>query len=299
MTVPTSSSSHTGAPQSGDSSSWTLVTVTHNSARHLVDNWGDADIGAARWLVIDNASTDDSVRTARDLGAEVLQLPANIGFSAANNRALAEVRTAWTMFVNPDVRVPAATDLGRLAAASTTNGGAIVAPQLLNSDGTEQANARGLPFLLDKIAHRILKRRSDSTGRYTRAGLTSTTYVAWVMGAAVGGPTEGFRSMGGWDERFFLYYEDHDLGLRAWRSGRPVVVVPTVRWPHEWQRETVRLSYTPWAHELRSMRTFYRLYPSLLSRRRLSGTSQFAELRSLLWTQACPRTDVGPSRGAT
>lgn len=272
-----------------DPNEWTLITVTYNSDEQLLSNWARADFGGARWLVVDNASSDRSVDTARELGAEVLALSANVGFGAANNLGLAAVKTRWTMFVNPDVIVDAA-DLNRLSLVSHANRGALVAPQLLNSNGTEQANARGLPFLVDKIAHRTVRRRSTHTTQYTRVGLAGPTFAAWAMGAAVGGPTAAFQSLDGWDERYFIYYEDHDLGLRAWNSGGAVVIDPSVRWAHQWQRATLGLAFAPWRHELRSMRIFYRSYPQLLSKSRFSNSGQFAELRARLWQPASSPT---------
>jgi N-acetylglucosaminyl-diphospho-decaprenol L-rhamnosyltransferase len=169
---------------------------------------------------------------------------------------------------------------------STANGGALVAPQLLNTDGSEQANARGYPYLVDKVANRSLRLPGSSLHDYARIGLHGPTYVAWVMGAAVGGPSSIFTMLGGWDDDFFIYYEDHDLPLRAWLSGVPTVVDPSVRWTHEWQRSTKQLRLRPWMHEVRSMRRFYGKYPELLTRRRMSGSGRWASLSAKLWTKA-------------
>jgi N-acetylglucosaminyl-diphospho-decaprenol L-rhamnosyltransferase len=246
---------------------WTLVTVAYNSADQLRSAWTDFDPAAARWVVVDNASTDDSAAVAATLGARVIRLPKNVGFGAANNVALAQVDTDWIAFVNPDVTVGGADDLARLARVSATNQ-ALVAPQLLNSDGSEQPNARGLPYLVDKVANRGVSLPGARLHDYARTGLSGPTFAAWTIGAALAGPTATFHDLGGWDERFFIYYEDHDLGLRAWRAGTPVVLDPEVRWSHGWQRATTRPSLTAWRHELGSMRTFYRVWPSLLTRQR-------------------------------
>jgi GT2 family glycosyltransferase len=251
------------ADHSGD---WTLITVTYNSAHHLRESWTSAQVGDARWVVVDNASNDNSVTVAESLDAEVIRLPENVGFARANNAALERVTTPWVAFLNPDVTVASPADLTRLAAVSLANEGSLVAPQLINPDGSEQANARGLPFLIDKVAHRGLKLPGARLTDYARTGLSGPTFVAWVMGAALAGPTDVFRRLGGWDERFFIYYEDHDIGLRAWEAGTRVVVDPAVRWVHEWQRATTGARLTPWKHEIRSGKRFYSKYPELLGR---------------------------------
>lgn len=268
-------------PAGGD---WSLVTVTHNSAATLRECWAAAEVGAAEWVVVDNASSDDSVEVARALGARVVPLARNLGFGAANNIGLTAVRRPWVAFVNPDVRIDEPDGLARLAALSRAHG-ALVAPQLLNPDGTEQPNARGLPYLASKLAHRGLPIPGAETRDYARTGLTGPTYVAWSIGAAVAAPTEVFRRLGGWDERFFIYYEDHDLGLRAWAAGVPVLVDPQVRWMHQWQRATTRPDPKAWRHEARSAVRFYRRYPHLLVRRS-GGRGLPADCVRLVWTSA-------------
>lgn len=267
----------------GDSSEWALVTVTFNSAEQLRNCWSTADWGQAEWIVVDNASQDDTVAVARALGARVVELDRNVGFSAANNVGLGLVESGFIAFVNPDVTVRSPTDLERLASVSLKNGG-LVAPQLVYPDGSEQANGRGLPYVLDKFAHRSLRLPGSRPHEYVRSGLVNPTYVAWAMGAAMAGPAHIFRELGGWDEGFFIYYEDHDLGLRAWAAGRPIVVDPMVRWAHEWQRATTELRVTPWRHEIRSAAVFYRKYPWLLSRNSKPGVREpWRPLHERLW----------------
>ena len=263
---------------------WTVITVTYNSASALRRCWAEADLGAARWLVVDNASSDESVETARELGADVMEVGRNSGFSVANNMGLAAAEGDWVAFVNPDVTLRAATDLDRLAQLSVEND-ALVVPQLLNADGSEQPNARGLPFPSAKLAHRGVALRGAHLEDYVRTGLARPTYIAWAMGAAYAGPTALFRDLGGWDERYFVYYEDHDLGLRSWLAGHPVVLDPEVRWVHEWQRATTRLSAVAWRNELRSATIFYSTYPTLI-RHKGGWDPRFRLLRRRLWAEA-------------
>lgn len=264
---------------------WAMVTVTYNSAAKLEQWWAGATIDdQVEWIVVDNASTDGSVAVARSLGARVVRLQRNVGFSAANNVGLDLVRSPWTVFVNPDVAVGPFSDFERLADIAEANEG-LVAPQLLNPDGTEQPNGRGLPFLAAKFHHRAPRWFPLYRRDYVRIGLSVPTYVAWVMGAVLAGSTEAFRRIGGWDETYFIYYEDHDIGLRSWRKGYPVVLDPAVKWVHEWQRETAQLNLQPWVHELRSMRAFYCAYPYLRSHR-ISLPSYLGQLQDLVWTNA-------------
>lgn len=252
-----------------EASDWTLITVTYNNVDELREWWSQVDLQGARWVVVDNNSADRTADYAKELGAEVIRLSANIGFSRANNVALREVTTRYVAFVNPDVRVDAASlsILGQLA----TRRDAIVCPQLCNPDGTTQPNGRGLPYLVDKLAHRGLRLPLSSLGSYVPNTSEGLTFVAWAMGAAICGESSKIQAFGGWDERYFLYYEDHAFGLDAWARGQEVILVPHARWTHAWKRETKGMKVKPWLREFASASRFYRQYPELLLPRSPKG----------------------------
>ncbi|MGP3535447.1 glycosyltransferase family 2 protein [Microbacterium sp. RD1] len=237
-----------------------LITVSHNSAETLRRCWGSASLPeSVEWIVVDNASSDDSVAAARELGAKVIDAGRNLGFSAANNLGLAHARGSFIGFVNPDVVV----EFGELSGlqAVARECGALVAPQLLNADGTEQPNGRGFPLLIAKVRHRL---RGGDPAYLLRSDNGKPRAVCWVMGAAILGDRAVFERLGGWDDRFFLYYEDKDIGLRAWKADVPVLLVPTARWKHGWARETTSLRWAPWRREIASMAKFYARYPEFL-----------------------------------
>lgn len=242
---------------------WTLITVTYNNADELREWWSGTDLSGAKWIVVDNNSSDGTADYAAALGAQVIRLPSNVGFSRANNAALNEVTTRFVAFVNPDVRVDAASLplIGRLVRQYD----AIVCPQLCNPDGSTQPNGRGLPYLVDKLAHRGIKLPGSSLSSYIPDTSEELTYVAWAMGAAVCGETLKVRAIGGWDERYFLYYEDHAFGLEAWTQGVKVMIAPQVRWTHAWKRETKAVRVKPWIHEIASASRFYSRHPELLA----------------------------------
>lgn len=248
--------------ESGPPPRWSLITVTYNSSEAL-RRFASPDIPeGVEWLVVDNASRDDSAATARRLGGSVTVLPRNVGFAAANNHALRRARGRYVAFVNPDVRVDY-DDLERLAQhLDHASEPLLLAPQLLDPDGTPQPNGRGVPTLPRKVLHRLDGTRARRYQIY--ADPQASRYVSWAMGAAIVGRRSTLAELGGWDDRFFVYYEDHDLGLRAWRAGVPVVLVGDVRWVHGWARETSSRSWAAWKLELHGMARFFARYPSLL-----------------------------------
>lgn len=247
----------------GDTPKWSMVTVTYNSGQALTEHWSGFEPDQTfEWIVVDNASTDGSAAIAERLGAKVLRLGANRGFSAANNLGASRASGEFLLFVNPDVVV----DTSTLKALETClrNGGGIVAPQLTDNRGEMQPNGRGFPYLSWKVRHRLPFRwvGIEKYRKYADAGVILD--VPWVTGAVVAVSREDFSLLGGWDESFFLYYEDTDLSLRAHKQGMTVRVVGDVRWLHSWARDTARFSIKPWLREISSAITFYRRYPEFL-----------------------------------
>jgi GT2 family glycosyltransferase len=243
--------------------SWSLITVTYNSAETLRRNWTGSDLPeGSEWIVVDNGSTDDSAGVAESLGARVIRSSENRGFSAANNLGYSHAGGDFIGYINPDVRVDAA-GLARLAEVAAASGG-LVAPQLLNPDGSEQPNGRGYPLLTAKIRNRL---RGGDPHYLLRSEDGSPRAVCWAMGAAILGSRGAVDRIGGWDPTFFLYYEDKDICLRSWRADAPVLLVPDARWVHEWARETTGFRWAPWRREIASMARFYSRYPEFLTTR--------------------------------
>lgn len=242
---------------------WSIITVTYNSGRALERYWGSFELpDNAEWIVVDNGSSDDSVRVAASLGARVIELEKNIGFGAANNVGFHASSSPFVAFVNPDVTVRS-DSLGPLREILERTD-ALVSPQLANPDGSLQPNGRGYPFLLWKIINRTAGGEKNK-GYQRIATAAEELPVVWFMGATVLGRRDVLSRLGPWDERFFVYYEDSDLGLRALRAGIDRILVGEQVWIHGWARETRTLRLSAWKLELPSMLKFYSRYPRLLS----------------------------------
>jgi len=237
---------------------WAFVTVTYNSASDLRRFWGEGSPVDVDWVVVDNASSDGSADLAEALGARVIRLDRNVGFGAANNIGISSSRASLVACVNPDVKVDftTTTELARTIRAT----GAFVAPQLTFPDGGLQPNGRGAPSLLNKVRNRL--NRVDRYNLLAQPG--EIVSVCWAMGAAICASRETWASVGGWDEAFFVYYEDAELGLKGWEQGIATWIDGSVRWEHGWARETTTFRVGPWRREVRSAFTFYSRRPALL-----------------------------------
>ncbi|WP_346875561.1 glycosyltransferase family 2 protein [Rothia sp. (in: high G+C Gram-positive bacteria)] len=245
--------------------SWTLVTVTYNSAEVLPRFWSRFDpTSSLRWIVVDNNSSDNSVEVARSLGADVIESSTNLGFGGANNLGFAASTSEYVAFVNPDVAVDYGSLDGLAQIINETQG--LVSPQLINSDGSLQPNGRGWPVMAHKVLNRLAPQRVDGKYRIF-ANPGEMAQVPWFIGAVVASTRENFLKLGPWDEHFFVYYEDTDLCLRARKQGINSYVVGDHQWTHGWARATAKFNknfFRSWKLELDSLSKFYMRYPLLL-----------------------------------
>jgi N-acetylglucosaminyl-diphospho-decaprenol L-rhamnosyltransferase len=210
----------------------TLVTVTHDSAADLavllasVRRW----LPAARVVVVDAGSTDDSAAVARAWAgrATVIELD-NVGYGRAANAGVAVAETAACIVLNPDVELLDGS-LALLADEALRPPERLLAPVVLRPDGRRQDSvhpepvsaAAALTALVPPAVLPAALRRRVQPWRADGA-----RPVAWAVGCCIAARTETLRRLGPFEERIFLYGEDLDLGLRARDAG-----IRTWWWPH-------------------------------------------------------------------
>jgi GT2 family glycosyltransferase len=207
-----------------------VVTVIHDSAADLERMLASLDRvldERPQVVVVDSGSSDDGAQRARDWGAEVLALPDNPGFGAANNAGVGRAAGDVTALLNPDA-VLLDDGLARLARAARERE-ALHAPRLLNLDHTVQDSAHPLPGrareLLRAVAPGPLRLEPWRVARSERP-------VGWAIAAALVARTATLRALGPFDPDAFLFYEDLDLCLRARAAGVPTILHPEVRVSH-------------------------------------------------------------------
>jgi GT2 family glycosyltransferase len=179
----------------------------------------------------------DGTRLARaiDVPVRVVTVPRpdNLGFAAGVNLAARQTRAAFLMLLNPDTIVegPVIRTLETWLASHPDAG--VAGPRVLNADGTVQPSARRFPGITTLFGGRTtwLTRRFPKNWLSRRNLLTEDAQapvdVDWVSGACLMTRRDVFDSVGGFDEAFFLYWEDADYCRRVARAGFRSVYVPT------------------------------------------------------------------------
>jgi N-acetylglucosaminyl-diphospho-decaprenol L-rhamnosyltransferase len=173
--------------------------------------------------LLDNASGEDlGELAARFAGCRTFTAPVNLGFGGGHNRLAGETEASYLLILNPDVEVVAAGSIERLLRVLASAGPVkVVGPKLLTDAGSPQPYDHGR---LRGARAAIALKGGHSYWRATDV----RQEVAWVSGAAMLIERSAFASVGGFDEKLFLYKEDEDICLRLRESGFSVVYEPGV-----------------------------------------------------------------------
>jgi N-acetylglucosaminyl-diphospho-decaprenol L-rhamnosyltransferase len=207
----------------------TAVIVTYNS-RDTIGKTLDAlqegfRTGCVTCVVVDNASIDGTADyiASHYSWVHLIRSPQNLGYGRGCNMGLLGARSPFVLILNPDAVIPpdALQTLVDFMVANRQAG--IAAPAII--EDAKHFQAAGLmttPASLIKSVfgcpRAIPQRRSITPG-----GAAFRT--PWVCGAVMLVRTDLFRSLGGFDPRFFLYFEETDLCRRATEAGSEIWAV--------------------------------------------------------------------------
>lgn len=214
-----------------------MVVVSYRSApeiESLLDSLAAASAERIVPVVADNAADPELIPLAASGRIVLEDMGGNLGYGGAVNEAVRRLptRPEWLLVVNPDVtfRPGAIDELVRAADRDSAIG--MVGPQILTPAGETYPSARSLPSLRTGIGHALLGKvwtRNPWTLRYTadREDPPRERAAGWLSGACFLVRMRDFDAVGGFDEKFFMYFEDVDLGARVGQLGRGIVYVPS------------------------------------------------------------------------
>jgi N-acetylglucosaminyl-diphospho-decaprenol L-rhamnosyltransferase len=191
--------------------------------------------GAAEVVVVDNHSPAHRLagRLRRWPGVSLRRWGRNRGFARAVNEGCRLSRGEWCLLLNPDMTLPDGFLPGVLALAqeltATEPRAGIVGFQLRNTDGTRQLSAGFFPSLLGTLAGLFQPR---SQRKYVPLDVPQRCRVPWVTGCCLLVRRACLEDLGGFDEDYFLYYEDVDLCRRARARDWSVWYEPRLRAVH-------------------------------------------------------------------
>ena len=199
----------------------TVVVVTYQSSgtveRTLAPLRQPCLQGLLRCVVVDNCSTDGTVEILRREASwlELIEGRRNVGYGNGCNRGWVRATTPYALFLNPDaVLEPQALEILVDFMEERPRAG-IAAPALLGSTGKPHL-AGGL-ITARRIIREALRLPVEERRRIEPGGAPFGT--TWLSGAVQLVRTRLLRELGGFDPRFFMYFEETDLEMRARESG--------------------------------------------------------------------------------
>ena len=278
---------------------WNSGTCLRRCLEAIVASPGDVAC-LDKLIVVDNASTDGSADLHdfnEALPLRIISNEENRGFAAACNQGASSGNADAILFLNPDVRIrPGALtkSLAFLLDGASARIGA-VGVKLAGDDGVTQRSCARFPTpwrligqsaFLDRVApslcapHFMLEWDHETTRS-----------VDQVMGAFLMTPRVLFERLDGFDERFFVYFEDVDLCLRMKREGWSIMHYAEATATHEGQGTT---------RAIKDVRLFYSLRSRLLyARKNFSGKGFLACLIATFLLEPFARIAGSIARGST
>lgn len=216
-----------------------LLLITYQSAEDLptfLDSLEAAvDPLEVDVVCVDNTSTDNGPDLVEKFGGRVTRNTRNVGLAAAINQAAAQTDAEWLLVANPDTQLAPGAISALVETAKAEDRIGMIGPRILRLDGTPYPSGRRFPSLLVGIAHALLGGvwpGNPATRRYFGRAVTEVSDVDWISGCCMLFRREAFEAVGGFDTRYFLYFEETKMALDMHRAGWRVVLDPSVAIRH-------------------------------------------------------------------
>lgn len=222
-----------------------IVTVTFSPGDYLgrfIDSISHALNQNVRIVLADNGSTDGvpQAAAASHECVEFLDTGGNLGYGGGMNagveslraaRAAGEIDPDFVLLANPDVEFSEGSIDKLIAAARRWGNAGAIGPRIVEPDGTNYPSARAVPTIISGVGHALLGKIWPNNP-WSRAyrddeDMTTERSAGWLSGSCVLVRWDAFEAIGGFDERYFMYLEDIDLGDRLARAGYVNVFCPS------------------------------------------------------------------------
>ncbi len=220
-----------------------VVTVTYSPGETLerfLDTLEKATERDVQVVLADNGSVDGVPERAAAERDNVRFVPTggNLGYGGGANAGIASLGddVGWIVIANPDLEWDTGSIDALLEVAQRWPKGGAFGPLIREPDGSVYPSARLLPSLGRGIGHAVLGKvwpRNPWTRSYRQETAAPTERTAgWLSGSCLLLRREAFDAVGGFDTRYFMYFEDVDLGDRLSRAGWFNVYAPTASVMH-------------------------------------------------------------------
>lgn len=210
-----------------------VLILNYKGLHHLADCFQSLDIQESKdWEVVfvDNDSQDGSVEWVQNHYPQVtvVQSPGNLGFAGGNNYGLPHCKGQWIFFLNNDTTLePGCLQAITQAITSYSDTQCIFAPLMVQMQHPDRVDSAGDELYTWGLSYKYADRTvQDPLFQAPRE-------VAMACGGAAVFSKALLQRIGGFDESFFLLFEDVDLSLRARHAGAHIWCIPQARVRHK------------------------------------------------------------------
>ncbi|VXC34182.1 conserved hypothetical protein [Burkholderia sp. 8Y] len=222
-----------------------LLARTLNTLDNALNRLIPADLGVTAPLYLINNGTEDELDAAGLYGeaalrSNIIQGQGNVGYGRGHNLAIERTSSRYHLILNPDIELDDDALTHALAFMDAHPEVGLLSPFILEDDGSQQFLCRRYPTVFDLFIRGFLPRSlrkpfKARLSRYEMRDAIGEKDIVWdppiVSGCFMLFRTEVLKKLGGFDPRYFLYFEDYDLSLRTHDVAR-VAYVPSVRVLH-------------------------------------------------------------------
>ena len=229
-----------------------IVTIAYNPGEELVamaKSLPDALSVPWELVVVNNGAESDIVSQLENDGATVLRPGANLGYGRAANLGLEGATGTWGMVVNPDVVFTPGSIDALIDGAKKWPRGGVFGPLIRTPEGEIYPSARKFPRLISGVGHALLANvwpNNPATRAYRENTAVDRAHVVdWLSGSCMFLRMKAFREAGGFDDSYFMFFEDTQLGEDMAAAGWQCVFLPNAEIMHEqgssWKERPARM----------------------------------------------------------
>ena len=216
---------------------WNDLKVISNCLRSIFAGTHSTEFEV---IVSDNGSTDGSAEFIRETFPQVrvIENGANLRFALGNNVGIQASAGEYVLILNPDTIINEGSLDRWLEFADRHPEAGGFGCRVLNPDGSYQSSGRPFPTIwrgwLAALGLGTLGYISDVfvSEEYIRWKGDTERSIDWQSGCCLLARAALLKRLGGFDERFYYYYEDVDLCHRIWDAGQPIIFTPEVTITH-------------------------------------------------------------------
>ena len=199
----------------------TLVIVCYKSYELIKKNLDG--LKCFKTIIVDNSNCHKTYNLVKDLNnIKFIKTTNNLGYGKANNLAIANAKTEFVLILNPDIIVNAVEIESLYSKVTDYNNVGIIAPSLYSQNNERRTNG-SRSYLKKKLFKNVKNSKDFAVG---------DTCYDYVIGCSMLIKRDFFNEIGGFDNDFFMYFEDNEICDRVYKFKKVVIETPISKMIH-------------------------------------------------------------------